>query len=127
MRVDRAILAGMGFGIVAFGAPATNDEANPLVMSPYEVSANSVDFQHWIKIGSPNYTLYTDASLKEATRILREAEMLRFAAQQLFRRQATRLARLSSFFPPRGRIGKKSKAKAESNGGWPSAPRMPVS
>ena len=31
-------------------------------MSPYEVSANSVEFQHWIKLGSPNYILYTDAS-----------------------------------------------------------------
>ncbi len=66
------------------GAPA---EA-PVQMSPYEVSANSVEFQGWRKAASPNFVIYTDARAKDADVALRELEMLHAMAQGYFRRKA---------------------------------------
>ena len=70
----------------AAGARAADGEV--VVMSPYEVSANSVDFSRWIKVASPHYILYTDASLPEAADVLRELELVRAAAAIFLRREA---------------------------------------
>ncbi|HEX2855561.1 MAG TPA: hypothetical protein VHO24_20160, partial [Opitutaceae bacterium] len=55
-------------------------EADVVLMSPYEVSANSVDFRKWLKFETPHITLYTDADLNDAVRIAGEFEMLHLAA-----------------------------------------------
>jgi hypothetical protein len=76
------------FALAAIAAgPAAADES-VLKMSPFEVSANSVDFKSWIKLGSPHYIVYTDASEKEAATALRELEELHVVAQVFFRRTA---------------------------------------
>src|SRR5688572_25382778 len=59
-------------------------------MSPYEVSANSVGFEGWIKLRTEHYILYTDASVDEATNVLRELEMVHVATQYFFRRPASK-------------------------------------
>ncbi len=63
----------------------------PIVLSPFEVVASTVEFKHWIKLSSPHYILYTDAGEKEAMLILRHSEMLRKAAEVFFRRPALQL------------------------------------
>jgi hypothetical protein len=55
------------------------------------VSALSVDFKHWIKIGSPHFIVYTDVETKEAVAVLRELEMLHEVAQTFFHRQSLNL------------------------------------
>ncbi len=58
-----------------------------VTMSPFEVSAESVDFKGWLKLGSPHFTLYTDAKEKDAANVLRELEFMRWAAQDFMRRE----------------------------------------
>lgn len=68
---------------------AQSAAAEPAVkMSPYEVRANSVEFKEWIKVGSPNFILYTDARESEASTTLREFEMLHAAGEAVFGRRA---------------------------------------
>lgn len=59
-------------------------------MSPFEVSANSVEFQGWERFSSPNFIIYTDAKPREAEQVLRQMEMLHVMAQRYFRREAIR-------------------------------------
>lgn len=96
----------------AFGAekptPA-NDLA--ITMSPYEVSANSVDFKRWIKVSSPNYIIYTDTDLKEATELIRELEMGHRAMQVFFRRRAMNLPPVVVVLPTSGSDWKKIQSK----------------
>jgi hypothetical protein len=60
-------------------------------LSPFEVTAESVEFENWNKFLSPHYVVYTDASTKEAMELVRHMEMLQQAAQDFFRRRALRL------------------------------------
>lgn len=80
--------------LLAPGAARAADAAKeaPMVMSPYEVRADSVEFKSWIKVGSPNFIVYTDAGESDATRVLRELEMLRSAGQTLFNRRVARFS-----------------------------------
>ncbi|WP_146180162.1 hypothetical protein [Opitutus sp. ER46] len=71
----------------------------PTKMSPIEVRANSMEFTRWIKVGSPNFILYTDAKASEATTILREFEMLHFAGQVAFNRRAARFGPIILVLP----------------------------
>lgn len=57
-------------------------------MSPYEVSANSIDFRNWIKVATPHYIIYTDTDFIEASGVLRELELLHLALQVFFGRPA---------------------------------------
>jgi hypothetical protein len=63
----------------------------PVVLSPYEVRAATVQFQSWIKVGSPHYIIYTDGTAREASQALREFEMVYFATQVVFGRPAANL------------------------------------
>lgn len=74
-----------------FVAPQTFAADEPatgriVTMSPYEVSANSVAFEHWAKYSSPHFIVYSDASTEDAMRALREFEMLHLAAVKFFDR-----------------------------------------
>ncbi len=75
----------LGVALPAAEPKPANDPA--VTMSPFEVSAESVDFKGWIKLGSPHFTLYTDAKEKDAANVLRELEMVRWAAQDFMRRE----------------------------------------
>lgn len=79
-----------GAGIVSRGTAAeVRDDYGVVVkLSPYEVTANSVEFEDWIKVRSPHFVIYTDARLKETTAVLRQLEMLRVAVQHFLRRNA---------------------------------------
>ena len=57
-----------------------------IALSPFEVRAESIEFKDWIKIDSPHFVLYTDASTKVATRLVKEMEMVHQAAHFYFRR-----------------------------------------
>jgi len=88
----RALLRFAFVALAAAAARAATAEAPVVMMSPYEVTADSIKFEKWVKIASPNYTLYTDAEPKEALAIAREMEMLHVAVQRFFRREAMRSA-----------------------------------
>jgi hypothetical protein len=110
------ILAGCTLGGAAEPGPA-----EPVTkLSPYEVRANTVDFKSWIKVGSPNFVVYTDASGTEATRVLHEMEMLQFAIQVVFGRKASQLGPTIIVLP----TASSDWRKLESKGGtveWKSA------
>ncbi|MDP3073261.1 MAG: hypothetical protein Q8N18_23420 [Opitutaceae bacterium] len=84
------LLRGSVIALLVAALPAAepkvaNDPA--VTMSPFEVSAESVDFKGWIKLGTPHFTLYTDAKEKDAANVLRELEFMRWAAQDFMRRE----------------------------------------
>lgn len=72
---------------------------HPLQMSPFEVSANSVEFRGWDRHASPHFVLYTDAKPSEGDRLLRQMEMLHQMAQGYFRREAIRRAPMMFILP----------------------------
>jgi len=76
-----------------FGAGGVAVKADDVaVMSPFEVAALSSEFANWTKTRSPHFVLYTDAGRKEAERILRQAEVRRWAEEQFFGRKMFRAA-----------------------------------
>lgn len=94
------LLVCIGVTLVNVGvraASAVND--TPVKLSPFEVRANSVEFKRWIKIGSPNFVIYTDASEAEARKTLRKFELLRWAGQPLFGRTAMKLGPVTVIMP----------------------------
>jgi hypothetical protein len=70
---------------------ADEDFGPTIALSPFEVRAESIEFKDWIKIESPHFILYTDASTKAATRLVKEMEMVHQAAQFYFRRKAVKV------------------------------------
>ncbi len=78
------LLAGLYGASRAFAAPT--DET--VVMSPFEVSANSVEFKNWIRLKSAHFIFYTDATSKEAIHELQAAEDLLETSQLYFGRVA---------------------------------------
>lgn len=58
-----------------------------VMMSPYEVKANSVEFKGWTKLRSPNFVVYTDARAQEVRPLVRQMEMLHMIAQVMFGRR----------------------------------------
>lgn len=94
----------LAFCALASGLPGAAAAVDPAKdpahqMSPFEVSANSVDFKSWIKIGSPHYLLYTDAKEKEAIQALVEMEKLHVVAQAFFRRRVQNVPRTIIVLP----------------------------
>ena len=66
---------------------------DPVVMlSPYEVSARSVAFEHWVKYRSPHFVIYSDASPKDVEHALSQFEQLYLAAVKYFDRPAFKRA-----------------------------------
>ena len=98
-------------------APAVSKlakDAGPIIeMSPFEVRAQSMEFDRWIKMESPHFLIYTDASTKEATRLLKEMEMVHQAAQFYFKRKAMKRAKRIVVLP----TGKSDWRKLASKGG----------
>lgn len=70
------------------GAESADDFGRTVELSPYEVTANTVEFERWIKVSSPHFLIYTDARLKEAMRLVRQMEKLHTAVQHFLRRNA---------------------------------------
>jgi len=106
----------LGCATCATLAAAENPGAVPTLpdvvkMSPYEVRALSVDFRRWIKVGSPNFILYTDASGSEASQVLRELEMLHAAARYFFGRNPIQRAPAIIVLPTSGSDWRKLEAK----------------
>ena len=90
-----------------------------IAMSPFEVQAMSVDFKKWIKVGSPNFIVYTDGSNAEASTVLRELEMLRAAGQRFFGRRALKLAPIRVILPTASSDWRKLESKG--NVEWKAA------
>lgn len=90
-----------------------------VTMSPFEVQAMSVDFRRWIKVGSPNFIVYTDATGAEASTALRELEMLHAAGQRFFGRRSLNLGPVTVILP----TGSSDWRKLESKGSveWKAA------
>jgi hypothetical protein len=79
MAMKLTALVFIGLAVVTRWCAAGEGE-EVVLMSPYEVSANSVDFRKWLKFETPHITLYTDADLNDAARIAGEFERLHLAA-----------------------------------------------
>jgi hypothetical protein len=59
-----------------------------LALTPLEVRAETMEFSKWLRLTSPHFVLYTDASAKEASLAIRHLEMLHQAAQFFLHRKA---------------------------------------
>lgn len=53
-------------------------------LSPFEVKTERLDFNRWIKVRSPHFLIYTDASQKEAMLTAKHLEMTRLAVGYYF-------------------------------------------
>lgn len=107
---------------VRSASPPKNE---PIVeLSPYEVSAASVDFAKWIKVATPNFLIYTDARLSEACALLTDFEKLRFAGQRYFRRPARVTAPVTLVLPTSGSDW--SKIASKGNVQWDVAVSNPI-
>lgn len=94
--------------------PAISSDFGSVVeLSPFEVTAQSVEFNHWIKISSPHFVIYTDTSTKEATVLLKQMEMVHKAAQFFLRRKSLNLPPLLIVLP----TGRSDWRKIASRGG----------
>lgn len=73
--------------------PASTDAGDSVVgLSPYEVTAQKLVFKNWIKVSSPHYLVYTDASKKEALLLAKQMEMIYQAVQFFLHRRAMKSA-----------------------------------
>lgn len=100
------LLAAMVFSSSVFAAkkkpeplPNAGETGKVVQLSPFEVTARSLKFEHWIKISSPHFVIYTDTGAKEATDILRQMEMLHQATQFFLRRKSLKLAPMVIVLP----------------------------
>lgn len=113
--MKRALLAGWmtaGFLVLCDAAWAANAPKEvPVQMSPYEVSANSVDFAGWRKASTEHFTIYSDAKIAEIDTVLRRFEMLHTMAQQYFRRRPIRRAPMIFVLPTSGSDWRKIESK----------------
>lgn len=82
-------LLSVAFSAVGLRAAEAPDRV--VQMSPFEVTADTIAFEKWIKVGSPHFTVYSDAALGEVSAVVREMEMMHLAAEHFFRRPALKL------------------------------------
>ncbi|ACB74347.1 hypothetical protein [Opitutus terrae] len=91
-----------------------------VVLSPYEVVAQSLDFRRWRRYSSPHFLVYTDADPNLAAMAVRQMEMVQQTAEFYFRRKITRLAPMIAVLPTRAedwrRIGAESDAEWDMQG-----------
>jgi hypothetical protein len=81
------LLAAMGSCLSARSIPEQGAAVGEIVrLSPYEVWARSIEFEKWIKVSSPHFVVYTDATLSETQALLRRLEMVRLAVARLMQR-----------------------------------------
>lgn len=76
-----------------------DDYGSVVALSPFEVTAESMDFDKWLKVTSPHFVVYTDAKLKEALLLGKQMEMLHEAVQFFLRRKALNLSPLIVVLP----------------------------
>lgn len=93
-------------------APAETP-AEGLRMSPYEVSANSVEFRHWVKVSSPHFVVYSDASERDLKKLVHDAEMLRFAEELFLGRRTQSSPPLVMVLPTASSDWRKLEVKGE--------------
>ncbi len=62
-----------------------------VTLSPFEVKAESMEFSHWRKVSSPHFVIYTDASAKVATKLVRQMEMMHQATAFSLKRRNAKL------------------------------------
>jgi len=79
--------------------PAPETLGPAVKLSPYEVSAQSMEFQKWLKISSPHFVVYTDASKKQALEVVKHMEMMHQAAQFFLKRRSLNLAPVIVILP----------------------------
>lgn len=79
----RLILAAI-LGLAAFESGAADEI---IKMSPFEVVAESVEFEGWKKLRSPNFVVYTDATAESVRPLLQQMEMMHIVAQVLLGRK----------------------------------------
>jgi hypothetical protein len=72
--------------------PKGPDWGSTISLTPYEVTAEKIEFSQWIKVSSPHFTLYTDSGKKEATEMVAQMEMMHQAAQFFLHRRTLNLA-----------------------------------
>ena len=95
-----ALLCAVGLPGRAAGADNQTD-GSIVAMSPYEVSAETAMFEHWQKVSSAHFVVYSDADASEVIPLVRNMEMLHVAAQRLLRRRALRWAPIIYALPTR--------------------------
>jgi hypothetical protein len=96
-------ITGIALSPVGFAAdskaPSPEALAPAVQLSPYEVSAQTMEFQKWLKLSSPHFVVYTDASKKAAIEIVKQMEMLHQATQFFLKRKSVSLAPLIVILP----------------------------
>lgn len=105
------VLAGV-FGLNAAVAAEGASAPETVVMSPFEVSANSVDFISWRKVSTTNFIIYSDAGAKRVDQLLRQMEMLHTMAQRYFRRKAVQRRPMIFVLPTSGSDWRKIESKS---------------
>jgi hypothetical protein len=109
------LLVGLALTAMAADKPSkpgpAEDFGRVVALSPFEVSAQSMEFSHWVKLGSPHFLLYTDASSKEAKEIIKHLEMIHQAAQFFLKRRSTNFAPVMIVLPTGSSDWKKIKSK----------------
>ena len=68
--------------------PRAAEEPPAIVMSPFEVSANSVEFEQWVKVRTPQLLIYSDAPVNDVLATARELEQLRIAGERYLGRDS---------------------------------------
>ncbi len=94
-------------------AQETPTGGDVVMMSPYEVSAHTVEFKGWTKLRSPNFIVYTDASLKQVRPLIRQMEMLHLVAQVTFGRRPLAKSPAIVVLPTSSSDWKKVRSKGE--------------
>lgn len=110
----------LGVGlIVGFGGGLTGGSADELgsppvvMMSPYEVSAASVEFEGWKKLISPNFVVYTDAAATEVRPMMERLEMIFMATQVTIGRRPLTHAPITLILPSSRSDWKKIRSKGQ--------------
>lgn len=82
-------------------------------MSPYEVSAASVEFEGWKKLISPNFIVYTDAASTEVRPAIEKLEMVFMATQVTLGRRPLVHAPITVVLPSSRSDWKKIRSKGK--------------
>jgi len=79
-------LIGLTLGSFLRAAQSPKDDQSVVELSPFEITSERIDFNKWIKVTSPHFVIFTDASIKETRLLAKQLEMTQQAVQFYFRR-----------------------------------------
>ena len=119
MRWIPLILAATLLRTSAVAAVAADQPDKVTVMPAFEVASLASEFEHWIKLSSPHYLLYTDASVREAQGVLRRLEGQRLAEAKFLGREFLSAPPCVIVLPTASSVWKKLQSTA--NVEWPVA------